>query len=317
MRNCQTLGDCKGIQLKPSSPSAALRGSSKDVLRLASVDSRVPDTQWGVTRDDVVAAASRFKRKRSSVSDSSDTDSEYNYLLGPSSKRRKKDNPTYGTRKSPKSSRSKVTSKTGHPKFETPEDPPCDELPTEPSTMAIGTQSTTSEGSPNGRVMVTATKAAARMQRLLDDYPLPTDQYPADFTLRELCSKYPNHLFGTNLYPFLQYKWSPNRIVSMMPSQEHLPEAERIGANAMNSRLKKVKVALEKAGDYEPLMRAEKTHAEGTLGIALLGGIENSDHPTNSAEKGNKSDKSEVYTEHTIQYTGLFDRYKYHKGIAG
>jgi len=111
--------------------------------------------------------------------------------------------------------------------------------------------------------MITALRAASKSQRLLPGHSLPTDPYPKDFSLAELCSKYPNHLFGTNLDPFLQHKWSPNRILSLMPLQDHIREGNRVTVLAIASRLKKAKAALRRSGELNELMSAPKTHAEG------------------------------------------------------
>lgn len=156
---------------------------------------------------------------------------------------------------------------------------------------------------------MTAVKAAAKTQRLLEGYPLPTDPYPADFTLRELGSEYPNHLFGTNLHPFLQHRWSPNRIVSLMPSQEHLSEAERITVNAMNSRLNKVKETLERAGKYQQLLRGNKVHVEGWLKQHPKQNKENSDGESSPGAEAVSKD-SEMHVEQSTSYLGIFDKYR-------
>lgn len=158
--------------------------------------------------------------------------------------------------------------------------------------------------------MMTAVKAAAKTQRLLEGYPLPTDPYPADFTLRELCSEYPNHLFGTTLHPFLQHRWSPNRIVSLMPSQEHLSEAERITVSAMNSRLNKVKETLERAGEYQQLLRGNKVHVEGLLKQHPKQNKEDSDGASSRGTEAMGKD-SEMHVEQSISYSGIFDKYRY------
>lgn len=288
------LSDCDRTDLSGSTD--APNAPTRELQSLSSDDSNVPDTHYYVAREDVLAAASRYKRKRPPVSDSSDTDSEYNYLLGPPSKRRKKDNSKYCKEKGPKLKHPKSTVKAKNCDRQAQNGAPSHQSSRTPSTPTPYTQSRRSTTSHDGRAMVTAVKAAAKSQRLLEGYPLPTDQYPANFTLKELCSEYPNHLFGTNLHPFLQHRWSPNRIVALMPPQDHISGAERVTVNAINSRLKKVKAALERAGEYQLLLRADKTHAEGMLEEAQEEGGDNSDG-TGSSRTEDISNDSEMHVE--------------------
>lgn len=114
----------------------------------------------------------------------------------------------------------------------------------------------------DGRAMVTATKTASVLQKTIPGYPASGDPFPKDFTLTELCMHYPNHLFGDNLHPFLQYDWSPYRIYNLLPAQSGVPDQEKVTANGIASRLRKVKSALEKLGGYAELMNGPRTHAE-------------------------------------------------------
>ncbi|KAK5949174.1 hypothetical protein OHC33_009715 [Knufia fluminis] len=307
----QRLSDCDDFS--HFVPASAFN-ATPDRQSLRSDDDSVPDTQYYVSREDILAAASKFKRKHPAVSDSSDTDSEYNYLLGPSSKRRKKDTPNYRKKKSPKSKRQKSAIKANDIEHEARAASPSDESRRKSSTSTSRAKSMTPTTSPDGRAMVTSMKAASKSQRLIPGYPLPTEPYPKNFSLSELCSQYPNHLFGTNLHPFLQYMWSPNRIVGSMPSQGHLAEDGRITVNAMNSRLKKVKAALERTGEYDELMSSRKTHLEGNLGGT---GKEQGDSSDEEEHTEDAAPEPAIFVEHAAPYAGIFDQYKYSRDEDG
>lgn len=158
--------------------------------------------------------------------------------------------------------------------------------------------------------MMSAVKPASKSQKILQGYPLPTESYPRDFTLSELCSQYPNHLFGTNLHPFLQHKWSPNRIILSMPSQDHLFERDRVTVNAIASRLKKVKAGLERTGAYDELMAARKEHVEDrVVGTEVRKG----DSSDRSGKEKNAGSGSVALVEHGAAYAGIFDHFKHVK----
>jgi len=165
----------EGDRTDRSGSTDAPNAPTRELQSLSSDDSNVPDTHCYVTREDVLAAASRYKGKHPAVSDSSDTDSEYNYLLGPSSKRRKKDNPKYGKKKSPKLNHPRCTMKAKDCDRDAQNEASCLQSSKTPSTPTTYTQMWRSATFHNGRAMVTAVKAAAKSQRLLEGYPLPTD----------------------------------------------------------------------------------------------------------------------------------------------
>lgn len=123
----------------------------------------------------------------------------------------------------------------------------------------------------NGRTMIAPSKVASKMQKLVYGFPLPQDPFPEDFTLTELCVQYPNHLFGDNLHPFLQYEWTATKMAKLLPDQSHVAEKDRVTSNAIASRLRKTKVALEKSGQYANLMNGPRTHAELSNNVSDLG----------------------------------------------
>lgn len=114
----------------------------------------------------------------------------------------------------------------------------------------------------HGRRMISSTKSASNLQKCIPGYPTTDDPFPADFTLTELCQHYPNHLFGDNLRPFIQHNWPSTKMFHLLPSQDGMPETEKITVAGIASRLRKVKLALEKSGEYAAFMKAPKTHTE-------------------------------------------------------
>jgi len=96
-----------------------------------------------------------------------------------------------------------------------------------------------------------------------------------------------------------------------MPPQDQVSEAERVTVNAMNSRLKKVKAALERAGEYQLLLTADKTNVEGMLEEAQGEGGESKDGACSSRTKDISNDSE------TLSYSGIFDKYRYSENSNG
>ena len=185
-------------------------------------ESDIPDTHLTVTRDDISAAAGGLPSRPRAESNSSDTDSDYNYLAGPSSKRRKKDNAEWRRRHNykPKKAKNKkpkpqagthyktdVTPKSpllGKTNIENPKPtrsviaiPDSDDSSTSIKSLAKQTSpeapSTTTQSATtqliNGRRFTTLhppRHAKTRQLHLFPDYHAPHEPFPADFTLTEL-----------------------------------------------------------------------------------------------------------------------------------
>lgn len=140
----------------------------------------------------------------------------------------------------------------------------------------------------NGRTMITPSKLASKMQKLVHGFPLPQDPFPENFTLTELCVQYPNHLFGDNLLPFLQCEWTAAKIAKLLPDQSHVEEKDRVTSNAIASRMRKTKLALEKSGQYTRLMNGPKTHVELWNNVSELGSS------SESSESEDEEEETEV-----------------------
>lgn len=228
-----------------------------------------------VPRAQIIAAAERFyqlKRSYESAPSDADTDADTdldcNYATGPVFKRQKQekssDSLPIKTRKLSTIQNETTAKQKAHLKEE--------ETDSSKVTTSFGGKTTnismkgqelgTARTVVNGRPMITISKPASTMQKLFTRFPAPNDPFPEDFTLHELCTCYPNHLFGKNLYPFLQHGWSAGKIANMLPDQNGVAEDDKVTANAIASRLRKVKLALQKAGRYNELMYGPKTHDE-------------------------------------------------------
>lgn len=206
----------------PPGPLPRHDSAVPEYLRHKMYDTRPPPP----SRDQVLAAAERLASARvNPAPEHSDADADYSHNPTLTPKKRKRDG-----------SKHTRHAKTGY-------------SPPQVTVFA-------------GRTMITPCKPAAKMQKLVPGFPLPQDPSPTDFTLTELCSQYPNHLFGDNLHPFLQHEWSATKIAKLLPDQSQVAVNDRVTANAIVSRLRKSKAALEKLGQYSSLMNGPKTHIE-------------------------------------------------------
>lgn len=101
------------------------------------------------------------------------------------------------------------------------------------------------------RNMITLPRGqASRIHKVFLGYPLPTDPFPEDFTLTELCRDYPNHLLGNNLVPFMQAGWTASKIISLLPDQSNVYEGERVTLKAISSRLARLRNSLGVKGRF-------------------------------------------------------------------
>lgn len=185
-----------------------------------------------VTNEDVVAAAERIVAALSGACPIlEETYNDEHYLLGPE------------VAKSP---------------FRTPRNRKKLDLLISQQEDLHGNFSSLSSPSNTPRIMTILPRGqAARAHRNFRDFPLASEPFPADFTLRELCRKYPNHLLGDNLIPFMQAGWTAAKIVGF------LPKGERVTVGAISARLARLKNTLRLKGELQASMQAEQWHVEG------------------------------------------------------
>lgn len=194
-----------------------------------------------VTRADVIVVAERLVADMQVVLSTVEDCNNHHYLLGP------------------EAAKSKFRAPRNRNKL--------DLLLREPSSShSNATSSHSSDESPthSHRYMITLPRGQVRrMYKFLSGFPLPTEPFPADFALIELCRKYPDHFLGDNLILFIQAGWTASKITSFLPDQSDVHEAERVTIAAISARLTRLRNTLKLKGERQALMQAEREHAEG------------------------------------------------------